>query len=111
MLNYSKGTPTPNGPILTEFKTLKTMVSSSYEAETGGTFENSKNVIPLRHILETIYLHQQPTKGSPTSTENFASQVILTSFIKTCKYKTWDMRYHWLEDRIFQKRIQLIWKR
>ena len=42
MLDYSKGTPTPNGPILTEFKTLKTVVTSSAEAETGGTFENAQ---------------------------------------------------------------------
>ena len=30
MLNYSKGNPTPNGPILTECNTLKTVVSFSY---------------------------------------------------------------------------------
>ena len=45
MLDYSKGTPTPNGPILTEYKTLKTMVSSSAEAERGGAFRNAQNVI------------------------------------------------------------------
>ena len=32
MLDYSNGTPTPNSLILTEFKTLKTMVSSYAEA-------------------------------------------------------------------------------
>ena len=49
ILDYSKGTPTPNGPILTERKTLKTVFSSYAEAktETGGTFENAQNVIPL----------------------------------------------------------------
>ena len=40
-----KGKPTPNGPILTEYKTLKTMVSSSAEAERGGAFRNAQNVI------------------------------------------------------------------
>ena len=38
MLNYSKDTPTLNIPILTECNTLKTVVFSSDEAETGGTF-------------------------------------------------------------------------
>ena len=42
MLDYSKGTPTPNGPILTEYNTLKTVVSYSSESETGGIFENAK---------------------------------------------------------------------
>ena len=111
MLNYSKGTPTPNVHILTECKTLKTVASSSAESETGGTFENAQDVIPLRHIPETVYLHQQPTKVSPIITDNITSQVILTHFIKTRRSKTWYVRYHWLEDRIIQKHIQLIWKR
>ena len=51
MLNYSKGNPNPNVTILTEYKTLKIVVPSSAEAETGGTFENAQNVIPLRLIL------------------------------------------------------------
>ena len=57
-----------------------------------------------------FYLHQQPTKGSPIITDNLTYQGILTHFIKPCKSKTWDMIYHWLEDRVFQKDIQLIWK-
>ena len=86
------------------------MVYSSSEEETGGTFENAQNVITLIHILETVYLHQQPTTDLPIITDSLTSQGILTHFIKTCKSKTWDMRYHWLEDLIFQKHIQLIWK-
>ena len=78
MLNYYKGNPTPNKTILTECKTLKTMVSSSTETETAGTFLNAQNVIPLRHIIETVFLHQQPTKGSPVIKYNFRSQGILT---------------------------------
>ena len=81
------------------------MFSSSAEEETGGNFKNAQDVIPLRHILETVYLHHQPTKGSPTTTGNITYRCILTSFIKPRKPKTWDMRYHWIEYRIFQKHI------
>ena len=86
------------------------MVSSSAEAETGGTFENEENLIHLQHILETLYLHQKPTKGPPINTDNLTSQGIHNHFIKSCKSKTWDMRYHWLEEHIFQKQILLICK-
>ena len=65
LLDYYKGTPTTNGPISIECKTLKTVVSFSDEAETGGTFENAQNVIPLRHILENIYLHQKKHQMLP----------------------------------------------
>ena len=61
MLDYSKGTPTPNFPILSEFNTLKTAVLSSAESETGGTFEVAQNLIPLRHILENFtYISNSP---------------------------------------------------
>ena len=86
------------------------MVSSSSEAETGGTFENAQNVIPLRYMIKMVYLHQQPTKGLTIITDNITSQGILTCFMKPCKSKTWDMRYHWLEDCIYQKQKQLIQK-
>ena len=70
MLDYYKGPPTLNDPILTEHKTLKTVVSFSSEAETGVTIKNVQNVIPLRHIIVNVYLHQQPTTGSPIITVN-----------------------------------------
>ena len=85
IINYSKVAPTPNDPILPEFKTLKTVVSYSSEAEICGTFGNSTNVIPLRNILETFYLHRQPTKFSPIATDNLTYQGILTHFIKPRK--------------------------
>ena len=81
MLNYSKSTPTPNVPILTVCKTLKTMVSSSYESETGGNFENEQNLIPLRHIIKKNYFHRQHIKGSLIITDNIKFQDILTRFI------------------------------
>ena len=62
MPNYSKGCPTPNRPTLTECKTLKNSFSSSAEVEIGGTFKNAQNLIPLRHILETVSLDQKPIK-------------------------------------------------
>ena len=48
----------------------KNLVSSSPEAETGGTFENAQNVIPSKHILETVFLHHRPTRGFPIVTYN-----------------------------------------
>ena len=59
MLDYSKGNPTPNGLILTEFKTIMTVVSSSSEDETGGILENTQNFIPLCHLLKIVFLHPQ----------------------------------------------------
>ena len=78
---YYKGTPTPNGTILTECNNLKTAVSFLLQQTTGSTFENAQNKILLQHIIESIFLHQQPIKCSPTATDNLTSQGILTCFI------------------------------
>ena len=96
-------TPMPNGFILVECHGLRNVVSSAAEAETGGTFHNAQKAIPL---LETVFEHPQPAAGTPITTDNLTSHGTLTNFVKPKKSKTWDMRYHWLEDRIAQKQIQ-----
>ena len=93
------------------YNTLKTVVSSSAKAETGGSFKNAQNIIPLKNILETVYLHQQPTKGSPIITDNLTSKGILTHFYKNLLIENLRYEIPFLEDCIFQKHIQLIWKR
>ena len=65
------------------------MFSSSAESETGVTFENAQNVIPIILILESVYLHQQPTKVPPIFIDNLTYQGILTRFLKPQKSKIW----------------------
>ncbi len=50
--DYSKGNITSNGPFHTECKALRRVVSSAAEAETGGAFENSLNLVSIRRICE-----------------------------------------------------------
>ena len=93
MLDYSKVTPTTNGPILTECNTLKIMVSSSAESEIGGTFQNKQNLITLRHILETItYIRDPPKAPQPSHTISHlkASSLVLWN-LSNQKLGTWDI--------------------
>ena len=84
---------------------IRHVMSSAAEAECGGTFENARTAIPIRYILQNILKHPQPPRGVPIVTDNNASRNLLTQLIKPKKSKTWDMRYHWLEDRIQRKYI------
>ena len=86
------------------------MVSSAAEAETGGAFENALNLVLIRRICENVFNHPQPKEGSPLITDNSTSTGILTKLIKPRRSKSWDMRHHWLEDRIQDNTIQLIWR-
>ena len=54
-------TPTPNAPILTEYRTLRHVVASAAEAETGGIFHNARMAITIRQILKILQHPQPPT--------------------------------------------------
>lgn len=61
--------------------------------------------------LYTVFKNPQPSLGTPITTDNLSSQGIFTNFVKPQRSKTWEIRYHWLEDKIAQeKQLQLIWK-
>lgn len=98
--------PRPNGPIHTECQTLKTVVSSAAEAECGGLYLNAQTAIPIRDTLIAIG-HPQP--ATPIKTDNSTALGIVTSLMKPKRSKTWDMRYHWVEDRVHMGHIRPYW--
>jgi len=99
-----------NGAILITCIGLKGVVCSVTEAETGGIFHNAQDAIPITRILIHVLKHPQPELGTPIVIDNITSKGIITKLIKPRKSKTWDMRYHWIEDRIKKQEIQLICK-
>ena len=54
-----KQNPEINGPIHTECKTIRNVVSSADEVQTYGTFNNSKTDIDMRPALIALH-HKQP---------------------------------------------------
>ena len=60
----------PNGPILTECRSLRHVVASSAEAETSALFHNAQNGISIRHLLISLGHPQPPT---PLETDNQVS--------------------------------------
>ena len=96
---YTKNT-TPhsklNGPVHIECKTLKHVVTSAAEAETGGLFHVCQKAVQLRHML-TALDHLQP--ATPAKTDNSTSASFVKGTLKQNRSKSWDMRYHWLIDQ------------
>ena len=82
-----------NTPIHVECKTLRHVVASSAEAETGALFHNAQNIIAFRQALECLGHKQPPT---PLKTDNSTACGYVNKNIKIKKSKSWDMRYHWL---------------
>ena len=101
MIDYSKGNYTPNVPMLTEFKTLKTVVSSSIESETGGTFKNTQNVIPLQHILEK-FTHIRNPPNVPQLSQIISHPKASSLVLSNCANQK-----HWIENCLFLNKYNL----
>jgi hypothetical protein len=99
-----------NGAVLVECKKLDPVASSSAESETGGLYSNAQNGVPMRNDLKFLD-HQQPEDGTPLVTDNASSHGLLTKLMKPKRAKAWDMRYHWLEDRIQQQQFKILWRK
>ena len=95
-----------NAPILVECKTLRHVVASAAEAETGALFHNGQNIIAIRRILETLNHPQPPT---PLKTDNSTAHGYAHNTIKLKKSKSWDMRYHWLRDQAQKSNLHIFW--
>ena len=98
-----------NSPILIVCKTIKRVVASAAEAETGGLFMNGQEIIPLRYILHQIG-HPQPGP-TPLKTDNSTSLGFVHKNIKQKRSKSWDMSFYWLREKEAQKHLRIFWDR
>jgi hypothetical protein len=100
--------PKSNGAVHVLCKTIRGVPASAAEAETGGLFLNAQEAIPLRTALEEMG-HAQPLTGTPLETDNSTAHDILKAQVRMKRSKAFDMRYHWLKDRIAQLHFDLYW--
>ena len=101
-------TPAPNAPILVECKTLRSVVASAAEAETGGLFHNGQTIVHVRRLLEALGHKQPPT---PLKTDNSTSNAFVNWSLRQKKSKSWDMKFHWLRNKEQMKHLRVYWER
>ena len=101
--------PTLNGTIHVECKTLKHVVASATEAETGGLSHNRKIILQIRQTLAALGHPQPPT---PLKTDNSTSYRFVHNKMKQKMSKSWDMRFNWLRDKAkVKKLLRIYWER
>jgi hypothetical protein len=98
----------PNGPVHVLCKTIRGVPASAAEAETGGLFLNGQEAIPIRTALEEMG-HKQPTTDTPLETDSSTAHDILKAQVCMKRSKAFNMRYHWLKDRIARSHFNLYW--
>ena len=99
-----------NAPLHILCNTIKNVVSSAAEAETGGVYMATQRACPIRVALEEMG-HPQPSNGTPVYNDNSTATGILNSEMKQKLSKAFDMRFYWVRDRIQQKQFQLFWRK
>jgi hypothetical protein len=97
-----------NGALDVTCQTIRNVVSSAAEAETGGIYMGGKHAAPILTTLEEMG-HKQPSNGSPIETDNSTAHGILNSKMRQKVSKSFDMRYWWMKDRISQRQFNLVW--
>ena len=75
---------TLNGAVLVICRTIRNVVASAAEAETGGLFGNGQEIIPIRRGLDALDHPQPPT---PVKTDNTTSNSFVHSDIQKTKVK------------------------
>ena len=81
---------------MTTCKTIRNVVASTKEAETGGLYNNAQDAIIIRIALEELGNPQPPT---PIKTDNTTAHSFVHDNIKQQKSKKWDMGWNWLRNR------------
>ena len=99
--------PPNNGSVLTISQIIKSVMSSTAEAELGALFINCREAIPARNALEIMGHKQPPT---PIQTDNNPALRFVTNNIASKRLKSMDMKLHWLCCRIAQKQFRHYWQ-
>ena len=99
-----------NAPLYVMCNTIKNVMSSAAEAETGGIYMATQRACPLRVALAELG-HPQPARGTPIYNDNSTATGILNSEMRQKLSKAFDMRFYWVKDRIQQSQFQLIWRK
>jgi hypothetical protein len=86
---------------------IPTVVSSAAEAEYAALFLNGKEGTCARNTLQDLG-HKQPT--TVIICDNTTATGIAHNTIKQKRSKAIDMRYHWIQDQIKQKKFNVIWR-
>ena len=85
---------------------LKTCCCIGCRGRNRGIFHNAQIGLIIRVALEELG-HPQPKTG--IKTDNSTATSFANATLRQKRSKSWDMRYHWLRDRIAQLQFIIYW--
>ena len=106
--NYQNNNHGPflNGTILVVCKILQHVVSSATESETTEVFYNFQLSISIRCMLEALNHSQSEI---PVKTDDPTVNGFVYDNINKKRSKSWDMRYHWRQEKNAKKEFNIFY--
>jgi hypothetical protein len=99
--------PINNGAVLNISQIIRTVMSSTVEAELGALFINAKTTVSMRQMLIELG-HPQPR--TPMQIDNATAHALLTNKILPKALKAMDMCFHWLRCRDPRGQFRYYWR-
>ena len=65
-------------------------------------------IIQIRQLLESLGHKQPPT---PLKKDNSTENALVNRSLRQKKYKSWDMKFHWLRNKEQSKYLCAFWER
>jgi len=96
-----------NGSIECVSSIIPSTVASASEAEYGAMFMVAREAEPIRATLEDLG-HPQPS--TPIISDNLCAVGICNNRVKLKRSKAFDMRFHWIRDRVQQGHFTVRWE-
>jgi hypothetical protein len=99
--------PINNGAVLNISQIIKSVMSSTAEAELGALFINAKTAVSMRTMLEEL---GHPQTQTLMQTDNSTAHALLTNKILPKALKAMDMCFYWLRCRDAQGQFRYYWR-
>ena len=90
-----------NVPIFVLAEIIKAVMASAAYTEFGGLYIRAQESVPISNKLIEVG-NLQPPDGTPFRTDNSTADGIINRTVKPNKFKSMDMRFCWLVDRLKQ---------
>ena len=99
--------PPNNGAVLNIAHIMKTIMSSSIEAEIGAMYVNAQEAVPAPQSLNEMG-HRQPR--TPMQTDNTAARSVVTNNVQPKRTKAMDTSFNWIWCRDMQEQFRYYWR-
>lgn len=97
-----------NGPIKCISRILDCVVASAAETEYGSLFYNAREAAEQRNTLTDM---GHPQETTLIVCDNSCAVGVANSTTRQRRSKAWDMRFHWIRDRVRQDQFDVVWRK